>query len=413
MKPLLKDMLDEQFKKVKIDKKLHNKLLSFRLKWMQQSSDYISFLGSNLFGVERIAFTPNDVQMVLEDILGLDIKKLKKAIDSSEHINPSWKVSSDPYWLGLVYLMNRFMLEPGIDKFREEALKNLYFLFTYKTIGRLITNWLEYPVDPGTAKEVHRRLSGRFIIKQVASWQELFEYKSNDILPTGSHFDKIKKKEIKGGIHYERIKEFDTLTIINTTNDLQGRIREIVKNIYEVLVQVDEEKAKVSTTTLNQEFEGESSNKDIIERPDKYITFMNSVIDKPNDLIKHDLLGIIADILPNLNKTMLFDTLTYISKSKLKSHELTEPIMTLSLQYLQANNINSNYSSDIVNIIGMLKRYWSSSKVSSKEVKDLKKNTNDLVVKATNKRTGWLIATVTIGVLVYIFLRAIAKDSYK
>jgi hypothetical protein len=56
-----------------------------------------------------------------------------------------------------------------------------------------------------------------------------------------------------------------------------------------------------------------------------------------------------------------------------------------------------------------MKGYWSASSVKDKDVLQLKKETKNIIRKATGVETDWVISKINITVLIYIFVRAIKR----
>jgi len=396
----IKDVFDKHLHGIKYDKALYNKLKLFRINWSVKSDDYIDFLGGNLIGVQDIRFSTRDEDAFFVDILNIDQNNLKMDIFNTKGINPSWKVSSNPTYLTLLYLMYAFYNSKDIDKDLENVLRELYYIFAYKAISSLIMNGFKFTVKPAIAKATYERLSNRFIIKKIGSWQKLFTYRSLDIMPTN-------------GLHNKAIKRFTTDDAIKIANDVQGRIRDTFKNIYGVMVEVINEDIGLINTTTNvtKDSEGDEKNADITHRQDKYIIYLNSIISKPSDFVHEDVLIIIATVLPNLDINLLRTALLHISKVYVPNSkiDIIKSSMLANIEYLNSKNYSGDYLKDIIGILVALKGMWSSSRVKIDDVAIVKKEVYDIVKKAIDKKSKWVIVTTTIGVFLYVFLRSITK----
>jgi hypothetical protein len=69
----------------------------------------------------------------------------------------------------------------------------------------------------------------------------------------------------------------------------------------------------------------------------------------------------------------------------------------------------SDFRSNILTMLVNIKGYWSSSSVKDPDVKHIKKYLYNLSKKALDKKTKFLLVTNSIGILLYVFLRAVAK----
>ena len=142
MKKDLLVVMDKYFKHVKYDRRLYNDLRAFRLAWSQKSPEYVEFLGGHLMGVHPIRFSSADEDSVFIDIFNIDQNELKIDIHKLEDINPAWKVSSNPFYLTMVYTMHRFYKDNKIGSALEDAIRECYYIFAYKAIGSIVTHYL-------------------------------------------------------------------------------------------------------------------------------------------------------------------------------------------------------------------------------------------------------------------------------
>lgn len=396
----IKDVFKIHFKDVKYDTALYLKIKDFRLGWTVKSNEYTEFLGGTLLGLHNIRFSSRDEDILFTEILGVDINNLKADIYQVKDINPNWKVSSNHTYLTLTYLMHVFLTESKLSKSNlEDALKELYYVFAYKAISSLISNGFKHNVKESIAKATYEKLSNKYIIRKVGSWQGVFEYRSIDVIPPS-------------GLHVKALKKFTTNDAIIINNDLQGRIRDMFKNIYSVMVSVINSDTTITTTTLNNETEEESTLKDVVNRSDIYVRNINNIISKPNDFIKDDILTMVDMVIPNLEMDILRKSLYYISEhyNAGKDTYVTN-IITNNIEYLNSNGFTVDYLNNIVDILYKLKGYWNSSRIGNKEIPVIKKELNKIVVKSTGFKTRWLVSTATLGVLLYIFTRAIVKKT--
>ena len=74
-------------------------------------------------------------------------------------------------------------------------------------------------------------------------------------------------------------------------NDLQGRLRDIIKNVYVLIKEASDENKIISDTSLIEE--DDEAGERIRETDNKtasYIRYINDVINSPGDFIQDDLL---------------------------------------------------------------------------------------------------------------------------
>lgn len=398
------DVFERYLPNLKYDKKLYIAIQKFRIGWMQKSDEYLEFLGGNLLGVQPIRFSTRDDGMFFTDILNLDLSTIKNDLHQLEGINPEWSVTSNPAYLTLGYLMHMFMTSKDIGNFKDNAIREVYFIFAYKVMSSRISRYFPFSADKNLAMATYEKLSNRFLIKKLGSWQAVFEYRAEDIID-------------KKGLHHNNVLKYHTENATNMLMDIHGRINETVKNVYSVMIDVrDSGGSMTSTTQLEMGEDGEVI-KDMTNRPDMYINYLYSIIGSRNDLIKDDLLNLITLILPNTKLEVLKDTLIAISDSdtnKAKGKDdIIDPIISISLKYLNNRQGNHDYVSDMLGTLTLLKNYWGGSKTTDPNIGKIKKYLDKLIVKTTKKKTKWVRSTTVLGVILYIFLRTIAKDTYR
>jgi len=244
-------------------------------------------------------------------------------------------------------------------------------------------------------------MSARYLIRKMDNWQAVFVYKAKDFTD-------------KKGTHYERITNYNTKNVVRILGDLRSNLHSMVKYIHQLTQDViDNGDAIRKSTILEDSEEGGMAIKDITTRPDTYVTYLYGIINKENDFIKEDLLYLLKNYMGQLDTAILKSVLKELSAVNFKPHskdDIYEKIINISIEFINSKNLSYNYSADIETIIKGLYNYYSSSRVTNKEVIEIKQYLSKLVIKLSNKKTRWVISTVVIGLMIYIFTRAVAKD---
>lgn len=411
MKADLKNLLDKYFKNIKVDKSLYKKISKFKNNWATKSPIYIEFLGGVHIGVQPIRFSTIDEDNLLNRTLRIDHKELKKelfeipeikeiAVDSKGKIKKNTVVANPTYNV-LMYLMMRFSKELN-SRDAENAIRDCFSIMSYKILGSIVYRYFQYDLDINVANAVFEKMSKKFLIKQFGSWQAVIDYKSDDVY---------------NGIHKDKVLSFNTDGVIYAIADIQNKYRSLVKNIYVLIEEVNEENSKISTTsTLKEDEDGGLSVADITDTPDKYTNYINSIVYSKSDFVKDDLMELVTDIMSNVSIEDLKANLELISSMSLKDpnikKELLPMILETSLAYLKDNDIVSIKDS-LEDSIDLLRRYWSSSRTKSKNVSVVKNKMIKITIEATGKKTSWVIAAINIATITYIFIRSVSIKSYQ
>jgi hypothetical protein len=391
---------------LKFDRVLYKRVKKFRLQWMNKNEDHIAFLGGNLLGVHKLRFSSLDYDLFFTDVLEVDRISLEVDLHSLESINTAYKVSSDTLYLTIMYLIREFNRTKLLSKKDAyNAAMESYLIFAYRTISSLVSHYFKYQQSEQVILMVYERLSNRYLIKKLGTWQKVFEYRAKDL---------IEKK----GLHYERLNRFITDEIVDVVNDVQGRIRDMVKNIYSLMIEVIEsgDHIKILSAT-STDIEGEEIVKEITNRQDILIDYMLEIVHDRDSLIKEELVNVVGELLSTLETKLLLQTLDWMvnptstSNSK-KIDKLIKKTLVISIEYLTNKKISVSDRANIEQMLISLRGLWVSSRGNSTEINKLKSLGEYLVKKAINKKTKWTLTSTRIGLFLYIFLRASAKDAY-
>ena len=380
----------------KVDIDIYKKIQVFRIGWTQKAPEYIDFLGSKLTGVHPIRFSTRDEDMVFVDIFNIDQPSLTEDLWATKGVDKNKKVTSNPLYITLVYLMHLTITSREIGKHREDMLRELYFIFGYKVISSLFTHYFKFTVDPSTALAVNERLSNKFIIKKVNNWQELFEYRALDVLPKG--------------LHYLRLNRLDVDESNRIISDMQGRIRDMLKNIYIILMEVKDSNDRLVSRSNIEMTEDGASIKDNTNRPDRYVNYMLSIIDNPSDFIDDDMVYLLNNSYKNLNSKDIYTTLEFMSDNNFKDrNKIIENIIISSISYLNNKGIHSDYNKHMLDVIKYLKGYFISSSVRDKVILDTKKELLNLVKKLPVTKVNWNYTGLVTYAIIYIFIRSVVS----
>ena len=373
---------------------------SFRLAWVQKGDEYIDFLGSNFIGAHTIRFSARDENTLWVDILNIDMESFAYDLIRVPGINKNFKTISNPTLQILVYLMHRFSISDLKDNIKQTAIENIYSIFAYKVLGSLYSHYFNYKVEEGIAKIVFEKMSNKFLIKKM-HWQDVILYRAKDLL--------------KGGLHYNRLTSYKTEEAIWIINDLETRLRDIIKNAYKILIKVNEDGIKIKDSSMLETIDDNTQFKEFINNPTKYVIYLRNIINQPTEFVREDLVDLIRDdaVLPAIQKDIFLQIINYISSEieiiEGSKNDFIEMIVVDSLAYLRRKNMINNLETSLLPILVTIRNYWSSSTADKGIVKDIKKELTRIAIEATGRRTGHIVATYVIGVIIYTFLRGLIR----
>lgn len=346
-------------------KKTYLNIKNFRLNWIQRTPEHIDFLGTNLMGVYSLRFTIPD-----EDLwyltLDVDKKQLQQDIYRTKGIIKSMKTISSAFYNLSVYLMHLYTtgVNTGLKEHEKtDAIKEIFFVMVYKMTGSINSQRFKYPCPPEIAKAAHERLSNKFLLKRFNSWQEVFDYKTLDVLPKG--------------IHYPRLVKYNTDSANRIISDIQTKLRDIYRNVYSIIMEIkDDNTAKIKSTSLLKEGDDEEEYNGISNREDKYVSFLTTNIRSFNDIYNEDIINLLLTVYPVLTKVNVEKVLKYFSDnydSNKEIQEIIEKCVPLSIAYLTRREITSNYTKHLYDVIIALKGYFGTTKTKDESTELLNK----------------------------------------
>ena len=390
---------------IKASKHLTKQLKEFRLNWSTKSDEYIDFLGSNLLGVHRIIFSTLDDDMLMVDILNITNRnELQKDIYNVPGVKKNFKIASNIIYQTLVYIGHLYEIDKTLTREeKDDGIKEVCLLIQYRMFSSLYYNNFKFSVPESIATTVYNKLSHKFLIKQVNSWQEAFMHRVENCL------------NAKNPMH-KRFIRFNTVDSIRILSGIQTKLRGQIKYIYRVLVTVTEESSAViqESSTFTGGENNETQMKSLTNGAGKYINNIKSIALQTNDFIDMETVDIIASLFNNIEKDTIYKFLKCISnpdkvKDTDKLLKTIEDIILISFEYLQRSDINIEKREYIPKALILIRYYFSSSKVKNETMLDIKEYLAMEAKICTGKKTNWVLITLALIYINYIFLRSL-KD---
>lgn len=401
------DFFDDIFKEVVFDKKLAAAFYQFQVGFVNKNEEHMYFFGGNLLGVQVVRFTPSDYNKFFDEVLGIDVDALIERIKNCSSINSEWKVSSDEFNLTCFYCTHRFLTSRYlVDVMKYRAAKDTMLIYQYKVMASLLSHYFKYPADPQIAQATYAALSNRYLIKRLGSWSAVFSYRADEIVK-------------EDGLHDNILRKFnDDTAIINAVNDTQGRVRDMVKNIFAEIKKIEVSGEKITTNTITDlTLDGNEIIKDKINGPDTYSKYIISVMSDQYTFIKEELFSIVVQAMPGLNSRMFRATLEWMSveshgPNRIEVEHFIRIILLYTIDYLYKHGSLLKQTRDLVALTINIRNLYLASRstdIELKEVRDL----GFKLIRLVNKDLGESsLSTVRTAIILYICLRAFTKHHY-
>lgn len=409
----IKAVFDEMCSGLNFDNNLFRRVCDMEANFVSKKKEHIEFFGGNLTGVQVVRFTQADRDKLLQGILDVSDDVLETRIyalidpadpnHKAPLINPEWNVVSDVFNLACVWLIHSFHNAKHLDsRHREEAKIRVCQYLMYKYLTSLLYRYFSFAADPEVARATYEQLSLKFRLKELGSWgATLREMSENLVGPHSPHSLTIANMNDRG--------------TINMVGDIQGRVRDVLKNIYGVFVKVVAQGIRITSTSNFMESDGEMVLKDTIKNPGVYTRYIKSIISDKNSFIKQELVDVIAKVMHTMSPRLLMQTLTWTSDNyqHLKDGKIdaaVDIVMEHAIEYLQVNRVAMK--NDLPTLIDRLRGAYMSSRSTDVQLMKARVMVEDIVRLATGSRNESGIAAVRTAWMLYIATRAWSMSYY-
>lgn len=407
----LREVFDEQFKNVKFDRQLCQRIIKFSNNFMTRNDDHANFFGGVTMGVHPIRFLEGDRDRWYDEVLDVDETLLATAFKRVTSVNHTFNVMGDVFNYTPVYTVHyltyRIQNATAIPQsLRREACIHAFMVLHYRYLTSLLIPRFRYPADPEIAQATYMRLSGRFDIRRYGSWRKLLLARSEDLVSANS-------------IYHNALRDFgpDGM-VIRIVTDTQGRIRELVKKIYQEYINTKESGQRVrSVSSTMVSTDGEVILRDRHSQYASYVRYIREVAGNESSFIRDELVDVISSAMKTMPPELLVDALKYLSthhgdKRKQYLDDLLQETLIYVFNYLQSNRILLSRGGDLPNLIAKLRNLLMASRSTDSTVMKLRNDSEKLVKASIRSRNSSIIASVRTGVLLYIAIRALTKNYY-
>lgn len=414
----IKEVFDDECQDLKIDQQFFKKVCELEARFVCKNQDSLEFFGGNLIGVQRVRFTADDRDRLFTDILEADDHILQErvyALRSSSGIpviNQDFIISSDIFNISVIWLLHAVHRSPHLDAERkQEAKVRLALYLIYKFTTSWLTHSFRYPADPEIAAAAYDQLSLKFILKQTGSWgAALRVFATNAVDPNGIHGKTIER------LDYDT-EHLSVNPVTNMLNDMKGRINDMLKNLYGVLVRTKEQGKRVKLSSSFVETDGELVFKDQTKSLGNYTRYLKSIVSDKNTFIRQELVEVVAKTMHTMPERLLLNTLGWMSDNYARTtdgivEEVINSTMEHAFEYLSANRSALHNKADLAGLLVKLRGTYTSSRATEKSLLDARALVESLVRTATKTKNDSVIAATRTGVMLYIVLRAYCMHHY-
>ena len=400
------EVFNEECKTLVLDIHLVKRLLKYQTDFVMKNQDHQEFFGGNLTGVHVVRFTDADRNRWFHEILEVDDGPLEERLLALPTINAEYHVSSDTMNLSCIWLAHALFNSSLLNKEQKhEAMVNVFLVLQYKYLTSRLFRHFIYPADKATAEATYAQLNYKYAIKVYGSWSALLLARAEEIISESS-------------IHYKTITEMKSdKDVVYMLNDTQGRIRDMLKNIYDVFKRVHEQGTRIITTSSVIEHEGVEVLKEKTHDIMSYKRYIGSIISDRNSFIRLELVSIIEKLIYTMPSKPFVETLEWMSDNY-RQHgatvieEILDETLVHCFDYISNNKDVIRSTTDYATLLSKLKGVYMSSRSTDVVLLSLREKVETMVKMATHNRNESVISSVRTGIMLYINIRTLTMKHY-
>lgn len=410
MSALIKEAFEQVLGKLPIDGGLVRSVHRYQADFINKNKEHTEFFGGNLTGVHVVRFLDSDRARWFEDVLdNVDSEELRERL----HVIPAligengvFHISGDVMNLSCAWLLHRLHSNNSLSATqRRAAMIDVLLALQFKFLTSLLFHYYRYPADRAVAEATYAQLTNKYSLKVYGSWIGVLKARSEDIISSTS-------------IHYDAIAKMDSdKAVVNMINDIQGRLRDMLKNITRVHMQSHHDGTKITSTSSIIEHDGVEILKDSSKSQATYIRYIKSVIGDKNSFIREELLKVVAGVMPSAPPKHVRSVLEYLSKNYLKANsdevtKLIDDTLIHSFAYLAESRSSMRSGVDLPTLLMRLRGVYTSSRSTDPDLLALRQAMEALVRKAIDTKTDSVVASVRTAALLYLVARTYTMRHY-
>lgn len=406
MSDSIKKVFEDECGHIQINKKLVKDISRYVNKFINKNEEHVNFFGSNLLGVYTVRYLPTDRDRWFDDVLDIDDTSLTDSLYELEVINEEYKRISDVVNLSSVWLVHKLLNSKTLSKQdAQKAAVDVIFMLQVKFVTSIFAHYIKYPVDPEVAQLVYESLSRKFGLKQHGSWNAFLLARSKEIISSNS-------------IHYKTFLNLnDDEAIFYVITDIQGRIKEVIKKMMSLLIQINNNKGRISSVSSTVEINGEVILKDRKNAATTYKKYIHSVIQDPNTFIRGEVVKVTLDAMHTMPEKLFLELLKYVSinygqKNSGEIDVLVDELMLHAFDFLSKNRYLLKGNIDLPEFVSKLRNLYMAPRMVDEGLIKAKDISVSITSKAVNSKNKAVLSSLRTGLQIYIVLRAFTMNYY-
>lgn len=403
----IKQVFDNLCVDLVVDNYLISRIARYKTGFINKNEDHIAFFGGNLLGVEIVRHTKTDRDVFFEDVIGIDENEARAEILKTPLIESDFARLSDPYNTAALYLMYRIHNSSKLSqKAKEQGKLDVFYMLQVKLFTSLLSHWYDKPASIEEAKATYASLDMKWGIKQAGSWDAWFTIRAENFLEPNA-------------IHAKVVTHFaPDSKITYAVTEPQDRLREVVKKIFQVHLDVRRNGGRIRTTTSTLVIDGELMVKSNTDQNKRYVTYIQTVMNDPNTFIRAEVVQIVLEMVGTVSEALFWELLKWVSeahkgRTKVPTNELAEELVLHAVEYVATNRVTLKRVDDLAQLIGKLKDLYMASRMKDAGLIKARDYAITIVEKSRLSISKSQISSLRTALELYIVVRALTMNYYK
>lgn len=391
---------------VPIDAKFIKRIHDYQMEFVNKNEEHIEFFGGNLLGVNPIRFLPSDRDYWFDEVLTIDDMALQNELYKLKTINRDHKVASDVMNLSCAWAIHAIYTSPHLTPAQKhEGMIDVALVLQYKFLTSIMWRQFKYPADKATAQATYNELTRKFALKVCGSWKALLLQRAQDIIEATS-------------IHHATIQKFaPDSAIIYMVNDIQGRLREIVKAMVAVFYRVKSEGGKVLVNKSTHMEEGIVLVRDVDRPGSSYLRYAHDIIDDRQTFVRDELVGIICDAMHTMSPKLFRETLEWMAVNHRTTHgkkidQFLDETIIHAYEFVATQRSLQGSRQGLVEMLVKLRNLYMASRMVDPTLILMRDLAEGIVRSAVSTTNATVIASLRTGIEMYVVLRVFTKQYY-
>lgn len=402
----VREIFDSECGSLTIDLNFFKRICALETGFVNKNPDHSEFFGGTRMGCHRVRMLQSDMDAIFIDFLQVDESVLERQLHELPDIDPTRIVSSSVFNLACVWLIHAIRKSPHLsEEQRLEGQCRVAQYLNYRFLTSVLSHSFRFLTTPELADATYAQLSYRFVLKAEGSWWAALRYRSMELVKKGGLWSKV----------LDNLD--DDYEIVKLLNDTQGRIRDMVKNIYNVFMEVHRQGAKISSIKATVESDGEVILRDRVGGLERYARYIRQVIPEKEAFIKEELLSLVMNLNPTAPEKLVRQMLTWSSDNYLHMKErqienAVTSIMEHAFAYLSQHQVLRQTKTDLGEVLIKMRGTYTSSRATDERLIRMKEDVEELVRQGVKTKNASLVFSVRTAFCLYVVARAFTMNHY-